>query len=105
MDEHRLSTAVLATWNELADQDLRSDDWLVKIIGRIREYPEATLDDHRFIIEQNLLRPWWEGPPNPSVVYGSGAQFERAVTTARNAQRDDGRIARIVADVQERRQQ
>lgn len=103
--EHRLSLDVLADWNELTGQELRSVDWLVKIIGRIREYPEATRADHRYVIERNLAHPWWTGPPTPSVVYGSGAQFERAVMTARQAEGDADRIERIVNAVMDRRQQ
>lgn len=103
-DEGVRALEVLDAWNIATGQDLRAFDWLVMIVGRIREYPEATLADHRFIIEQNLLQPWWQGPPNPSVVYGNGAQFERAIQTARNAQRDDDRLERIVEAVENRRQ-
>jgi hypothetical protein len=81
-DEQELATKVLAIWNELTGQQLRSKDWLAKIVMRQREHPEATEADHRHLIKRNLARPWWTGPPNPSVIYGSGAQFERSVLAA-----------------------
>lgn len=100
-----LARQVLAAWNELTGQDLRSRDWLAKIVMRIREYPEATLQDHRFIIECNLAHPWWKGAATPSVIYGNGAQFERAIQTARaqGATTNSDRLAQIVNAVIERR--
>jgi len=100
-----LAAEVLTAWNRATGQELRSRDWLAKIVMRIREYPEATFADHQHIIERNLAHPWWSGPPTPSVVYGSGAQFERAVMTARHAEGDADRIERIVNAVMDRRQQ
>lgn len=101
--EHaRLAQDVLAAWNELTQQDLRARTWLAKIVMRIREYPEATLDDHRYLIERNLAHPWWKGAPTPSVIYGSDAQFERSVMTARHEEGDHDRIERIVNAVMER---
>lgn len=89
---------ILAEWNRLAEQDLRAHDWLAKIIGRCREYPNATLEDHTLIIETALAHPWWSGPPTPSVVYGNAAQFERSIQQVRRqrGESDDERLARIV---------
>lgn len=94
---------VLRAWNELTGQSLRSTDWLSKIVMRIREYPEATVDDHRLIIQAALADPWWKGPPSPSVVYGSGAQFERSIQAVNAKARSEGRIEKIVQLVTERR--
>ena len=102
ISEGRLAADVMRTWNELTSQSLRSKDWLAKVIMRIREYPEATLEDHRYLIERNLANPWWTGPPTPSVIYGSGAQFERSVMTARHQEDDSDRIKRIVEAVERR---
>jgi hypothetical protein len=77
------ANALLEMWNELAGQELRSDDWLRKFIMRIREYPDATLEEHRLIMQVNLEKPWWRGPANPSVIYGSGSQFERSIQQVR----------------------
>lgn len=85
LERHR-ARQILRRWNEAAGQDLRADDWLAKIIMRLREYPEATLADHSLIIETALANPWWQGPPSPSVVYGNGAQFERSIAAVRQSQ-------------------
>lgn len=79
VSEAKLALAVLRAWNEAAGQSLTSKDWLSKIIMRIREHPDAAVEDHAEVIQFALEHPWWDGPPNPSVVYGSGAQFERSV--------------------------
>jgi hypothetical protein len=105
-DHARLAMEVLAAWNKEAGQELRSRDWLAKIVMRIREYPEATLPDHQFIIRANLADPWWKGAPTPSVIYGNGAQFERAIQQARATQdagRDDERLEAIVQAAAARR--
>lgn len=100
--EGRLAADVMRAWNELTGQELRAKSWLAKIVMRIREYPEATLDDHRYLIERNLANPWWSGPPTPSVIYGSDAQFERSVMYARHHEDEPDRIERIVNAVMER---
>lgn len=99
-----MAREILGAWNDLTGQSLRSKDWLSKIIMRIREYPEATIQDHRYLIERNLAFPWWKGAPTPSVIYGNGAQFERSVMTARQAEGDHDRIERVVNAVIERGQ-
>lgn len=77
--EGEAAVAILEIWNEEAGQSMTSEVWLGKIIGRIREHPDLSLDDHRFVIQETLRHPWWDGPASPSVVYGNGAQFERAM--------------------------
>lgn len=106
IDEAQQAAVVLHIWNRETGQQLRAKEWIGKIIMRLREYPEATAADHGFIIRTALAHPWWRGDPSPSVVYGNGAQFERAITEARRRATegdDDDRIARIVQAAQERR--
>lgn len=100
-EEDAAAIAILASFNVQAGTSFRSDEWLAKIIRRIREYPEATYDDHREIIRVALADPWWSGPPNPSVIYGNAAQFERSVQAVRATLAkgdDDERLERIVAE-------
>lgn len=80
--ERILAPAILAEWNVLANQQLRSHDWLRKIILRVREYPELGLAEHAHIIRYALDHPWWKGDPSPAVVYGNGALFEQHLTQA-----------------------
>ena len=79
MTEHRLALAVLAEWNQQAEQSLGAKTWLAKIVMRIREYPDLGIEEHAHIIGAALRDPWWKGPASPSVVYGSDAQFERSI--------------------------
>lgn len=79
-----LAREVLWQWNEQTGQRLASQDWLAKIIMRIREHPELTLPDHAHIIRHTLADPWWKGVASPSVIYGNGAQFEKSLTEASN---------------------
>jgi len=80
--EADLAVAVLSEWNRQAGQNLRSRDWLAKIVMRVREYPDLALVDHAHVIAATLAAPWWKGDATPSVVYGNGAQFERSILTA-----------------------
>lgn len=79
-----LAQDVLALWNQLTEQSLTSKDWLRMLVMRIREHPELTLADHEHVLRASLASPWWRGAPSPNVIYGSGAQFERSMTAARN---------------------
>lgn len=77
--ESTLAQGVLASWNIQTGQRLASNDWLAKIIMRIREHPDIDLDGHAEVIALSLSEPWWRGPATPSVVYGNSAQFERCL--------------------------
>lgn len=79
IQEGTLARLVLQEWNRQTGQNLRSRDWMSKLIMRIREYPDLGVDEHAHVIAATLQRPWWSGPATPSVVYGSGAQFERCL--------------------------
>lgn len=96
-DEDTLARLILLDWNSATGQTLVSRDWLAKIIMRVREHPELTVDDHAAIVRANLAEPWWKGPPTPAVVYGNGAQFERAMMQARNPTARGGAAALDVA--------
>lgn len=82
-DEWELAGDILAAFNRHADADLTLDAHFVPLVGRIREKPEITLADHDRIIEANFAQPWWQGRPGVEVVYGSKAQFERAIEKAK----------------------
>jgi hypothetical protein len=84
-------------------QRLASTDWLAKIVMRLREHPELGYDDHVEIILANLNHPWWSGPPTPSVIYGNGAQFERAMMTQAHGTTAGGDAALAVALDEQRR--
>jgi hypothetical protein len=92
-DEAEMAEKVLASWNEIAEQELRSKDWLAKIIMRLREHPELGLPEHVFIIEAALAHPWWKGEATPSVIYGNGAQFERQLMEAAKGSRSPSQRA------------
>lgn len=98
-EEATRAALILSVWNQRTGQRLRAKEWLGKIIMRIREYPEATNDDHAVIIETALENPWWRGPASPSVVYGNGAQFERSIQAVREKRREDTRIEDILTRV------
>lgn len=55
------------------------------IIGRIREKPGLTIEQHRRVIDAALLDPWWKGKPGLNVVYGNAGQFERCLENLRPA--------------------
>lgn len=80
--EADLAVAVLAAWNAQTGQRNTSREWLEKILRRIREHPDLDLDAHAALIADALAHPWWKDAPSPSVVYGNGAIFEKAIASA-----------------------
>lgn len=104
-DDGNLALGVLAAWNRLAGQSLRSKEWLAMIVKRVREYPELGLIEHEHIIESSLANPWWSRAPTPSVIYGNGAQFERCLADASHSAVDDLQTTfeLVLAAINERR--
>lgn len=101
--EYNTAATILNEWNAMTGQSLRSTDWLAKIVMRHREHPELTTAEHAEVIRWNLARPWWQGPPTPSVVYGNGAQFERAMMATDYGTTAGGDAALAVALDEQRR--
>lgn len=106
VSEHEATVAarVLHGWNQETSQRLASADWLAKIVMRVREHPELTIDDHAAIIASTLNgKAWWSGPPTPSIIYGNGAQFERSMEQARAGDTSGARGALDVAEAEMQR--
>lgn len=77
--EGHLSIRVLQAFNEIfeARPAFTATDWCAKIIMRLREHPDVSLEEHRDIIVFAHDHPWWEGPASPSVIYGNAGLFEQ----------------------------
>ncbi len=101
--EDEMAQDILSAWNMGTKQSLSAQSWLAKIVMRIREHPELSVDDHVYVIALNL-RPenvWWKGAATPSVIYGSDSQFERAMLTAQQQpQGSDGAFAVAMRELQ-----
>jgi hypothetical protein len=82
LNEGSLAFAILQEFNRVSKRRFSSAGFLAKIIMRIREHPDVTLDGHVAVIEHAFRHPWWKGDPSPSVVYGNDALFERALNAA-----------------------
>lgn len=81
--EYLLADAIIAAFNAAAGTSVTVAAHLTPIVGRIREKPDLTADDHRGIIAAVFAVPWWDGAPGPNVIYGNAAQFERSIETWR----------------------
>jgi hypothetical protein len=84
-DEVASATSILDSFNEVSGRRFAGKEWLAKIVLRLREHPELALRRHREIIREQFEHPWWTGDPTPSVVYGNGAVFDRALNGVRGA--------------------
>lgn len=89
-DEREKGTSILAIFNELSGKRFAGKEWLRAIIMRVREHPEMTLDEHRTVMTQQFAAPWWNGDPTPSVIYGNGKVFDRALNGVRGFSHDVG---------------
>lgn len=90
--EEEFAVAVLAVFNEISGRKFASKEAIGKIVLRHREHPELSVDQHRALIKVQFEHPWWKGDPSPSVIYGNGDVFDRAVNGVRgvgNNVRDD----------------
>jgi Helix-turn-helix domain len=77
--EHEMASAILAAFNDAAGKSFGGQEWRRSIIMRLREHPELEAADHQSIIARQFEHPWWSGDPTPSVIYGNGAVFDRAL--------------------------
>lgn len=82
-DEYALATAIVTAFNEIADTRYEADAHLTPVVGRIREKPDLSAEQHRAIIAAAFADPHWKGHPSPAVVYGNAALFESQVEKAR----------------------
>lgn len=82
-NEYLLAADVLADFNAAARTRYSGVEWVSKIILRIREYPGVSREGHAAVIDRVLSgKHWWDGDASPSVIYGNGAVFERALHVA-----------------------
>lgn len=80
-EEWDASTRILAAFNEAVGTKFqllgtrgRPTDHLRRIISRLREHPEVSLDQHLEVVRWNCENPWWSGKPaSVAVIYGPGA--------------------------------
>ena len=89
-EEWDMAVAIIAAFNSGAGTKFsllgtrgRPTEHLKRIIGRIRDYPEVTLEQHIETVKRNCETPWWEGRPTTvGVIYGPAA-FPRCLATDR----------------------
>jgi hypothetical protein len=86
-DSWDLTAQVLAAYNDAAGSKLRlltsagqPSEAAKRIYGRVRDYPDLTLDEHRDIIGRTLASKWWgDAAPTIGVVFGPKV-FEDNIT-------------------------
>lgn len=84
-EEHAQCDEILDAFNEATGKKFAAAEFRRGIIMRMREHPEVTLDEHRSLIGFQVAHPWWSGDPTPSVIYGKGSTFDRALNGARGS--------------------
>jgi hypothetical protein len=88
-DEEQFAIEVLDAFNEITGKKFAAKETLGKIIRSRRDHPELDVAAHRRIIEQQIAAPWWTGDVSPSVIYGNGPLFDRAVNGTRGGRTAD----------------
>ena len=85
-DEFALAAAVVSLFNSSAGTELTTEAHLTPIVGRIRERPKLTEEQHGKIIAAVFAGDhWWTGPPTPKIIYGNAGIFEQSIELARAA--------------------
>lgn len=85
-DEYTLAAAVVSSFNEVAGTAFSTDANLTPVVMRIRQRPDLTAANHRFLIEAVFAAEhWWSDPPGIEIVYGNPKIFEKSVELARAA--------------------
>lgn len=93
--EHDLVDALLARFNERAGgKSYSGKEWREAIVRRLREHSGMTADEHLGLIDRQFERPWWKGDATPSVIWGNGRVFDRAVNGAQGAPPEEDRFTR-----------
>jgi hypothetical protein len=82
-EEESFAIEVLGVFNEISGRAFASKETLGKIVLRHREHADLDVAGHRAIIEGQFAAPWWSGDPSPSVIYGNGEVFDRALNNVR----------------------
>lgn len=81
-DEYGLAAQVLGHFNAIFGTHYSDRDNITKIVMRIREHRDLSLDDHEAVMRAVAREPWWSGTTSPAVIYGNGGLFERCMHTA-----------------------
>lgn len=85
-DELELTAAIIRSFNAVAGTALREEDspHTTPIVGRIRERPDLTAENHDYLIRAVFEGDnWWTNPASPKIIYGNAGQFEQSVEIAR----------------------
>lgn len=85
--EQALARGILAAFNAQFGSDFRGREHFIDVVGRIRERPDLTLDDHVAIIARFSGTTWWRRGrdgrtvkhPTPAHLYGSGKALDAAI--------------------------
>jgi hypothetical protein len=93
--EHDAVDQLLARFNERAGgKNFAGKEWRESIVRRMREHSELTMPEHLALIDRQFERPWWKGDPTPSVIWGNGKSFDRALNGAQGAEPEEDRFTR-----------
>jgi hypothetical protein len=100
--EAGLVAEIIREWNTRTGQEHDPGVFARRIIRWVREYPDFSADDHTYLIGITLAGDtWWgDAAPSPDVLYG-GAQFPKAVATARK-QRPESWMDRLMREAEQR---
>jgi hypothetical protein len=102
--EHALADEIIVAFNAAAGTAVTVAAHVTPVVGRIREKPELSAEDHRGIIAAVFAEPWWKGPPGPQVIYGNAAQFERSIEVWRASPKTKLRVVEQPVDPAEYRE-
>lgn len=97
--EGEMCEALVEEFNRQAGTRFRPRAHCVPIIGRLREHPELSFEDHAAIIENELANPWGDLAPAICKVYGNERQFDSCLNRVEFKAPKERTTAEIIAEI------
>lgn len=77
--EADLTARILSYWTARTEtRPITGTDVGRAVVGRLRDDPDLSAEEHRRIIDANLAAPFWSGKAPPTVLYGNGRAWASA---------------------------
>lgn len=86
--EREWTDTLMDVFNAATGKRFGGKEWRAMVVRRLREHLDVGLDELTELVKHQCAHPWWDGDPTPSVIFGNGKVFDRALNRV-EGKRDD----------------